>query len=473
MAGTIAFIRNQQADHWRRAFSVRSAYDKLSFFVGLLILAGAYRFINLLIAAAHEIETGNARPAANIALAASLVWLVPAFESRRLAAEAEKFDFLPLGRVNFAFASLANNFLVPSAGLAALISFSTVIPFIFAQTPLLALPGAILFFAGAALAVLVFVRCLHYYVFQLFFLATVLLGFLWSRNSAAIYDYLPAAPLRQLADGESVVVNLSVLITTAAAGFCIALLIALSKLGISNKSNRRLSPRFLTRLRLPIKLGELIKKDFIAAWKLLDCWIAVFVLIFYAVIFIPAEFSFTSFSVALVVAAMINASIAFNFLGFESSDSFERLRLSPVRPVDLLSAKSRIFGIILFSQVIFLLPLIAIRFGVIGIIAAILKTAAAGTLYAAAGVRISTRFPFRLLSFEMSFGGSIPATLAGVAFASLPIFLPDVLFAGSPVLFLVSNFAVLVIAAIAYRLALHNTAATFHNSWDRIAEKLA
>jgi len=107
--------------------------------------------------------------------------------------------------------------------------------------------------------------------------------------------------------------------------FFLALFTVRQTLSGAVQTDRKLFPPLLSWIKFPVKFGELLKKDFIYSWKILDCWLSLLGSVFYAILLIAGNFSFESFSIAIAVIVMLSGSLAFNSLGLENNSGIERL----------------------------------------------------------------------------------------------------------------------------------------------------
>lgn len=475
MAGSLQFLRYQQVAHWRRAFSVRSQHDKLSFFLVLIVLIGAYRLILLLNTAASELQTGKTEVWAAIAAIVFFVWAIPAVECQALAAKTDDFYFLPINKRRFALINISNTFLVPTAVIALLISVAAIYPLLFSLHPVVGSLGLFLYCFLAAFAWTAFFRLLKIGSFRvLIFVAALSLAIFLVRQSQAfsVSELISIAPIVQIASGEEVYKNLTLLVAAVAAAFLVLLIVMTSSTSSRSVRNRR-SPGILSRIRIPLHLGESIKKDLFFAWKTPDCYLSLLVCTIYAIILVQVDFSFVSFSVAITLSVMLSTTLAFNIFGLETPAGFQRLTLAPIKPADLLKAKNKAFFLLVFTQSFFLLPLVLYKFGVLWLFIAGIKTTSICLLCFAFGNHLSMRFPFKMRFYEFSIGGSIPAALLGIASVSIVCNLPDIVSRGHVTIALIGNVILLPLSYLVYKFSLDRASKELPGYWEDIGRQLA
>lgn len=477
MAGAISLLKYQMLGHWRRSFAVRGKYDRSSLFLVLTMLAGGYGYVLLLRQTARSLATGNTGDLKWLLVIVFFVWLLPAFAGLRASARLGEFIFLPLKRARLALVSLANVFLVPMSVVAAVVSAAAIYPFLVCGH---VGAGAIAIFAYslfAAFSLTLVLRLLRYGPFRvgLFLIgvmgAVLFFGPEWLKPDLG-QGSLPHDQVIRVVSGDRPLSALLLLIVLAAVSFLLVVLTLGATVSNSSGSNRRRAPGWLSRLRLPIKHGELVKKDFLVGWTMLDSYISLFVTLVYAFILIMADMSFLSFGPAISFSIMMGAGLALSIFGLETTQSFQRLSLAPIAPAELFAAKHKALALLTFSQTFFLFPIVLVKFGPVYLVAAIAKTIAIGLLYMAWGNYLSVRFPFKLHPYEVSFGGSLPDMIGAVFVISLLAIVPDFLLRENAPLILLSNTGFAILSYLVYKFSLRRYSQRLPGEWENIALKL-
>lgn len=477
MAGTIKFLQYQTVDYWRRAFAVKGTYDSTSGFLLLIILGFAFKYVLILNQTANALAAGNTKNLYVLLAIVSLAWILPALESQNFSTRSAKFLHLPLSKNQFSFVNLSSVFLLPTSIIALIVSFAGIYPLAFSKNFFAAVLLLLVFVLISALSFAAFANFLKLKFFRI---ALFSLAIVCAVCASGLKNFL-------IADNQFSTANLIVEIVNAenifADSFLLFIFLFISaflafvstRLAISDSisASAKLNPQGISRLKLPLKSGELIKKDFIYSWQILDCWLSLLVFIFYAVLLINVDFSFQSFSIALCFAALSSGSLAFNSFGLETASGIERLSLLPTKAKDLLSAKNKGFTAVVFSQMFFLFPLLWFKFGAILTTIAVLKTISVILLYAAWGNNLSVRHPFKMNFYQLSFGGSLSAMLYGILTISLFIIVPEFLTAGNIAAKLIVNVLSIMFSAFIYKFFLQKTSRELPAQWENIAVSLS
>lgn len=477
MAGAIKLLQYQMVAYWRRSFSVRGTYDQFSIFIILLLLSSAYGSIWLLNQTAKSLSNGNTEDLKWLMATVFFVWFLPAFEGQGVTKKLEDFIYLPLTKTQFALIGLANVLVVPTSIIALLVSFAAIYPLLFSNHNLIGIFALFIYSSLAVFTLTLLVRLLRLRVFRIcIFLLSVIWAFLffgWKTDFNFISGFLPHNLFAQIISSDHPFPKILFLAIFAAAAFFLAFFTLRLTILESTRSNRRIAPRWLSNISLPIKFGELIKKDFFSCWKILDCYVSLFVTIIYAIILATGDIAFSSFSVVISLSIMLSGSLAFSVFGLETTASFERLSLAPIRPADLFIAKNRAFAFLTFSQTFFLFPLILFQFGIVYLMVAILKTISVCFLYMAWGNSLSVSFPFKMKAYEISFGGSIQDIVRAIFLISLFSILPDFLLSGNALAILLNNIIFAIFSCLIYKFSLRRVSIRLSGEWENIAVKLS
>ena len=460
MVGSIKLLQYQTLAYWRKSFSKRGSYDRFSFVLVLIILLAGFRFVLLLNQTAKSLSEGKTGDLNLLLVITFFAWLIPAFESQKATKKLDDFIFLPISQNQFSLISLANIFLVPTSIIALIVSLSIIYPLAFSQNFVINFVSLFFYSLFSAFLFTIFVRLLKLKFFRVFLFLTVIFLAVFGRNFEFNLQLLP----------HNLLFSKFLLLLAFTAFFLAFITIRLT---ISAKSNRQITPQWLSKVRLPLKFGEMIKKDFFASWKILDCYISLLISIVYVIILISADVSFFSFSLAISFSIMMCGSLAFNIFGLENLASFQRLSLLPIEPQDLFIAKNKVFGLLIFSTTFFLFPLIFYKFGLIFFLVAILKTVAISLFYLTFGNNLSIRFPFKMNFYEVSLGGSLQDMLTAVCLISFLSIIPDFFLMPNALAILLINIGLVVFSYFAYQFSLSRVSGKLPIEWENIALKLS
>ncbi len=477
MAGAIKLLRYEMLAYWRRAFAVRGKYDAGAGFLLLIILGFAFRYISILSGAAKSLANGGTENLNLLLAIVFLSWILPVLESQNISAKIENFLYLPLAKTQFALINLAAVFLLPTSVISLIISLAAIYPFAFSKNFPISIAALFFFVLFSAFANIAFINLLKTKLVRvLVFLSSIIFAFLFFNgklNFALESRFLPVQALFQNAFSENLSANIGLLAACFSATVLLAFFSVRQTIFASVQSNRKLNPQFLSRIKLPVTFGELIKKDFVYSWRTFDCWLSLLASIFYVVLLTAADFSFESFSVAVSTIVMMSGSLAFNVFGLENSSGIERLSLFPIKSEDLLRAKNKAFALVVLSQTFFLFPLIFFKFGVILLLVSILKTVSIILLYTAWGNNLSIKFPFQMRFYQLSFGGSIAAMAYGVLAISILVIAPEFLTAGQTATKMIINILLIIFSFLIYRFSLRQNSQKLSENWRNIALKLS
>ena len=476
MVRALNFLQFQMLDYWRRAFSKRGSYDANSFFLVILILGLGYGYVLVLKNAAKSFSNGNQESLILLFGIVFFIWLIPVFESQNLSSNITKFLHLPITKTEFVCIKLLSVFLVPTSIIAIIVSLAAIYPFIFSNHIFFNVAQFLIFILLAIFSINLFVNLLKIQFFRVtFFLTIIGIGFLFAfaKTSFGQTSIIASNVITAINTSENTFLNVGILLVCTLAIFSLAFFSIRQTLLVSANSDRRIHPQFLSRLPLPTKFGQLLKRDFIFSWKLLDAHLSLFVIFFYTILLIMADFSFVSFSVALSISVMLSGSLAFNIFGLENSASLERLSLLPIAAKDLLITKNKTFALVVFSQLFILFPIVYLKFGAILLVISILKTLSIVLLYTAWGNRLSIKYPFKMNFYQISFGGSIPATLQGVLIISLAVILSEVLTAQDIGIKFAVNILLLIGSFFIYKFSFVRTAKQLPEHWETIKLNLS
>ncbi len=471
MAGAIKLLHFQLLAYWRKSFSMRGSYDRLSLILVLIILLAGYRFVLLLNQTAKSLSEGKTGDL-NLFLAITFsAWIFPTFESQKSSEKLSDFVYLPLTKNQFSLICLANVFLVPTSIIALIVSFSIIYPLAFSPNFAVSAVGLFFYSLFAVFSLTLFVRLLKLRFFRVLIFLTVIFWAIFGKEININSRFLPHNLFAQIVSGE--VSNILWLIIFALTAFFLAFVAIRQTISVSAKTNRRITPNFLSKINLPIKFGEMIKKDFFASWKTFDSYIALLISIIYVIVLFSADVSIFSFSVVIFLVVMMCSSLAFNIFGLENLTSFQRLSLLPIQPKDLFIAKNKAFGLLILSQTLFLFPLILYKFGAVYLLIAILKTITITLFYMAWGNSLSVRFPFKMNFYEVSFDGSIQDMLTAVFVIGLITLAPDFFLMQNTLVILLINIALTILSYAIYQVSLRRISGKLSDEWENIAFKLS
>lgn len=477
MAGWVKLLQYETVAYWRRAFSVRGKYDASSGFLLLILAAFAFRYVSILKGAAKSLEGGEAENLSLIFAIVFFAWILPVLESRNISAETGKFLHLPLTKTEFSLLNIAAVFLLPTSLISLVISLAASYPLLFLKNISGSVVTLFLFVLFSAFANVAFFSLMKTRLFRVTaFISLIILAFLFFNGKLSFIlesEFLSAQTISRNITSENSLGNVLLLAPCLFAVILLAFISVERAMLAPVRTERILNPQLLSRVRLPVKYGELVKKDFIYSWKMPDCWLSLLASVFYAILLTAADFSFESFSAAISVIVMMSGSLAFNVFGLETRSGIERLSLFPIKPEDLLRTKNKTFALVVFSHTFILFPLLFFKFGAISLLIAILKIVSVVLLYTAWGNYLSIKFPFSMRFYQFSFGGSLAAMMYGILAISLLVIAPEFLTAGHQATKLLASVLLIIFSLLIYRFSLRRNSQILSEKWSRIALKLS
>jgi len=475
MARVIKLLQYQLIDYWRRAFSLRGKYDRSAGFLLLIIPAFAYKYIVVLNGAAKSPANGGTENLNLLLTVVFLAWILPVLESQVISAKIGNFLHLPLTKNQFAVINFAAVFLLPTSVIPAVVSLTAIYPLVFAKNVLAGVISFFIFVLLSACTAIAFFYLLKQKIFRIaVFTAAIIFAFLFVNHKL---DFIPAGKSfpagitnqnPESSFGNIFFLSGSLLTVFLPAFFSIRLTISEAA-----QTNGKLFPARPARIKFPVKFGELLKKDFICSWKILDCWVSLLASVFYAILLVAGNFSFQSFSIAIAVIGMLSGSLAFNSFGLENNAGIERLSIFPIKPEELIKTKNKAFAFVIGSQTFFLFPIIFFKFGAVFFIISILKTISIMLLYTAWGNYLSIRFPFKMYFYQLAVGGSLTAMLYRILVISLPIIVPEFIAPEDLKVKLIYNSLLIGLSLFLYKFSLQQSAKKLPENWENIALKLS
>lgn len=478
MARSLTLLRYEIVSYWRRAFSVRGRYDSGSIFLILIILAFFYAYFSILKSTATALSKNNTQNLNLLLGIAFFIWFLPASESLSLLAQRNKILYFPLKKIHFITNHLLTIFLLPTSLFAIIITLAAIYPLAFAKNPFAGLVAFTVFMTIAVFVNFSFVNLLKTRIFRViaFLLCLIFVSLLITETATfqTASVYLPTEIIARIINGQSGFEAFILLFFYSLVALLLAVFSSRRILDVSSETNKFSRLAVLERLNFPVKFGNLLKKDIIFSWKLLDCHFSLLVTLICAVALIALEgLSFQMFNGFIVFSATMNGSLAFNIFGLETRESIERYEIFPLTAREIIKTKNLSLAAVVFMQTFFLFPLVFWRFGAVYFIVSVIKVASITMLYAAWGNVLSVRHPFKVYFYQFSFGGSIPDMLAGVLLISLVAIFSEVLTAENIVSKLIVNVLITFICAGLYLLSLNRTAKNLSSNWEKIRLAIA
>ncbi len=473
MVGTIIFLKHQMLSYWRQSFAVRGKYDANSLFFIVIFLLIAFPYYSFLKNTAQSFSDGDTKNLYLVLLIVFLSWFLPVIENQELFNKTKNFVFFPLNKNKFALINIARLFILPTSLIPLFIFISAVFPFIYLPNNYISLIALCGFNLISAFVIFSLINILKIRIFSIsLFLILIIIAILFFAKidsfSTSNYALTLNNSVNSIVFSEAIYTNLLLLMLTISLTFSIAYTSARYWLYANTYSSSNLSKRLFSKLNIPLRFGELIKKDLLYYWKTFDVWTGLLSAILYAIILCFTEFSFIGFSLAISVILLLNSTLCFNIFGIEGVPGIERLSLFPVSAKDLLIYKNKAFAILILSQIFYIFPLIIIKAGMFFLIISILKTASIILLYIAWGNNLSIKYPFKMGSL----GGSIPAMMYGALIISVLILAPELLPNKHLPNRLIVNVLTILFSVLIYRICLRKTSKELFQYWKFIKKRI-
>jgi hypothetical protein len=250
--------------------------------------------------------------------------------------------------------------------------------------------------------------------------ASVVFGLSWFTTSTRLSSsvFLPHHLAANVATSTSPVRPLAVLFGL----FIVAVLASFFsfKMSLYVAESKR-SRGFSSFVALPGRFGGLIKKDIRYAFRLLDVYLVVPVLIVMDIYLVvnpePTASVVWASTIAILFPMM---SLAFNSFGLDSPLGMDRYQLLPLSARELLITKNLAFGLIALLLFSLVGPLVVWKLGWVVTGVALLQLLLGLLAYFSFGNWMSIKQPFRMQFYRFASGGSPVDAVMGLLFGSLP-----------------------------------------------------
>ena len=370
MAGASLIFRYQWRAFWRRVLRT----GRLKFYLTALTLLGWMAAVALpesLSRAAGELAAGQTASMDGLLLVLCLLWLVVLGEDLNVSLSSHRLRRFPLDLRSLLALRLVSIFLSPIAWLATIVTLIGLSPLLSAPHPLLGSLAALFFFAltigvgmnvsqplGAARwgrRLLVAVAALGA-VAAPFALTSVQDG---ARPlSARVMAANPATLVTTVAVATTpyaMAVPVATLLVGGAAVWYLLLWSFLRSLhgGASETTARRAT----STVRLPGRLGPLVRKEQRSISEVLDLWMGLLLVLAAAAMALAASMSSTYRQAIFVIVCALNVNVTLNCLGLDRPAGLTRYLILPIRGKDLLLAKN---VAVMVAVAVQLMPLLAI-----------------------------------------------------------------------------------------------------------------
>lgn len=409
--------------YWRR---VRRAGNMSTNNVGLLVIVGGIaliRFFQQLPVLQAQLEKGNTTRFEAFLLVAFLVWLLPVTGESRRSISARALLHLPLSTLQLYAIRVGSVLISPFSW--AIVICSLILSYFVSAAPnsvaavttlwLFLLLG---FLTSVAVTDLFAHAVMRRLLLLVLILATFIGGLSWFGSIGSLNDFLPNRLAARVAISPSPWRQMLVIVLLIAVAFVISL-VAFSKSLEGGETKRTGTFGLLT--DLPGRFGGLIKKDVRYAFRLLDVYLVLPVLIVMDIYLVsnpePAASVVWASTIALLFPLM---ALAFNSFGLDSSLGMDRYRLLPLSGRQLLVTKNGSVSLIVILLFSLMWPLVVWKLG--------WSVAAVATLlivlgllgYFSFGNWMTVKQPYRMQFYRFASGGSVVDALMGLMLGSLP-----------------------------------------------------
>ena len=421
-------LRWQWRAYWRRLSRARNlavGHQGITAIVTILIL---FKYLRLLRSANVDLALGSTTLVRALLAGILLAWLILPLISRA-AISLRRLRHMPFSLKDLLAIRIVSLLMTPYSWIVVAASLAICYPLAHAPRPWAAIIGALLFImmsctTGLAVAHLLDVAAWRKFLFVVLVLLCVASAFVIGnhpRGLAQITRLLPSNLVADASIGKNPMRAIGSLITLNILGF--AALWWSFRQSLANAHpiwSRRRIDSFL--LNLPGAAGGFAAKDFRYFRKLLDPYFGFLATILGCFYLVNSSVPSAAGTSALVVIIFIShAPLAFNSFGLDTRSGLERYALLPATGATILRGKNLAFLVLVGIQAAPIIVLMCWRLGLSAGALSLLEVASLAGAYLAWGNWMSVALPTKMEFFRFApVSSSLPETIAGVVFASLP-----------------------------------------------------
>lgn len=174
-------------------------------------------------------------------------------------------------------------------------------------------------------------------------------------------------------------------------------------------------------LKIPGRFGDLVTKDLRHFRRLLDPYFGLLIAALCGSYLIIGDAPVLElFWPFLILFFTLNASLAFNFFGFDQPPALDRYKLLPASGRTIILSKNLMFVTIIGVQMLVLLALTTWRLGWFVTALTAIEVVVLMLAYMTWGNWLSVRYPVKLQPYRIASGGPLVEIMLGLCLANLP-----------------------------------------------------
>ena len=421
-------VRWQWRAYWRRfsrGKNLAAGHQGITSIVTILIL---FKYLRVLRSASIDLASGNTTGGQFLLAVIFLAWLVLPFISRP-AISWRGLRHMPFSLAELLAIKIVSLLITPYSWVVVGASLALCYPLAHAARPCAAITAAPLLIAiscstGLAVAQLLSIAIWRKRLFAVLVLVCAVAAYLFSREANGVAQITRLLPNNLVADasiGKNPILAIGSLLLLNVAGF--AVVWWSFRLSLANEPEVRSRRRIDSLLsNLPGAMGGFAAKDFRYFRKLLDPYFGVLAAALGCFYLVNSNVpSAVGASVFIIIIFISHAPLAFNSFGLDTRSGLDRYALLPSTGATILRGKNLAFLVLLGIQVAPIIVLTCWRLGPSAGALTLLEVASLASAYLAWGNWMSIALPARMEFFRFApVSGSIPETIAGLVFGSLP-----------------------------------------------------
>jgi hypothetical protein len=421
-------VRWQWHAYWRRfsrGTNLAVGHQGITAIVTILIF---FKYLRVLRSAGLDLAWGNTTRAQSLLAGVFLAWLVLPLISRP-AISLRGLRHMPFSTTELLSIRIASLLIAPYSWIVVVASFALCYPLAHAPKPWAAITAALLFIAMSCSTGLVVAQLLNIAVWRKRLFAVIVLvcavaAYVLSREPSGFAQITWMLPSNLVADasiGKNPMLAIGLLLLLNIPGFVAVWWSFRQSLGNGHqvRSRRRMDSLLFD---LPGAAGGFAAKDFRYFRTLLDPYfglLATALGCFYLVN--SSAPSAVGASVVIVFVFISHAPLAFNSFGLDTRSGLDRYAILPATGATILRGKNLAYMVLVGIQSAPIIVLTGWRLGLSAGALTLLEVASSAGAYLAWGNWMSIALPAKMEFFRFApASGSLPETIAGLVFGSLP-----------------------------------------------------
>jgi hypothetical protein len=485
MAGTPLILRYQWRAYWRLFF--RTGRAKFHFtVVALLGWLLVFELPRRLSDAARALAAGHTASMDGVLLALCVLWLFFSREDANISLSSRRLRRFPLGVRTLIEVRTLSLFCSPVVWMIALGSLVSLFPFLSAPHPLAGSLAALLLFAlSAGLGIGVsqlpsVAEWSRWVVVPAAIVGVALAAFGLAAGPDVQHwrDGVAAAnPARQATAAAIASTTPAVLAAVGTVFFGAALVGVLNiwsfRHFIARQAPARAAWRATSRVRLPGRLGGLVRKEQHEIARVLDLWLGLLLALAAGAVSFFASRSATVHQAIMVMVCAVNVNVTLNCFGLDRPAVLNRYLIFPIRGQDLLLAKNLAIAGLVALQLSPLIAMGAWQSGPAQVGGQILVAMVLVLSHLAWGNVVSVFEPIKMQPCRFAPGGEPVTGLFSALIGSAPAVGVMVLLRSDAPMAGWAVAAIVLLAMVAYRGALRYAGRRFERRIEAISDRLA